>query len=335
MIRAMWEFLSDLRLTFWTLLACVLLFVIGSIYTGNNYSYFDIMNEMTIQSWLLTLGLRDPALVWWLPFLFAALFLLALNTFCCSLKRIAQIWPHRTKTPFGSFMLKLSPSLVHILFLMVMGGHLLTVTLGSWDRYPLNQGESVMLSRPAMSVTVNNIEHRHYSDESLLRKRIKHTTASLTSESGAVIVLSFLKPASFNGYHFHLDMIKKKRTDLLTEQQLLNTQAAGTDDETCNKAHVYHAPKTDESQQLYLLVIADPGLGLIMAAFAGIVSLMSWYFFMVSRGTIRFSERRRSMMRRIDATTFFQKELFRSIKGCLQAQSNPSGSEQSPLQLRK
>lgn len=272
--------LGSLRLTFWILLACVALFFIGSFYMGSNYAYFDTMNEMTLQGWMINKGILRPGLIWWLPPVLIALFLLGLNTFCCSLKRIMALWPTRKGTGRRTFMLRLSPSLVHCFFLIILCGHCITSVAGSWERYKLSEGETIRLAGPGVDLAVDCITHTYYDQNSLLYDRIAQTTVLLRDSADKKITVSFLHPAVLGSYHLHLDMVKKRRSGSDNKQKPVETELAG---ESCNKEQVYKVTPDTDKQKLFLLVIRDPGIYLIMTGFVFILSLMTWYFVELSR----------------------------------------------------
>ncbi len=274
MIRKLWNVIGDIRLSFWLLLAAAALFFTGSLYTSLDFSYFKAMNELRIQDWLSRELPARPGANWWLVPLFAVLFLLGVNTVICTLNRVIALFSARTKTDYR-FVLALLPSVVHLLFITVMLGHAVTITMGSWNRLPLAEGAVLQIDPSVPPLTVGTIKDEFFQEGSFLANRIRQTTVPLAG-AGDEIRLSYLDSIKYHGYRLHLDMVKKK-----TPGNHENRHAQMADSkETCNRSETFRSGKRtrEPAQELYLLAIADPGLPVILASFSLILVIMTWYF---------------------------------------------------------
>ncbi len=278
MMRAIWDFISDLRTSFRLLMASVAFFLVGSVYAMNNYEFIDLMNYFKIQERMMNQGAARPGITWWLYPLILSLFLLGVNTFCCSLNRLAQIWALRNSLGRRTFLLRISPSMVHCFFLLVMFGHLLTSALGEWESHPLAEGEQVKLGSGEI-LTVSYISHAYFGDETLMSGRIAQTSVLLRDRSGTEIPVEYLKPGSCGGYELFLNMVKEPKKDFTAPRR---TPEAPAPDENCNKERVY---KTDGqgSRKLMLMAVKDRGLPLITTGFVFILGIMTWYFIELGR----------------------------------------------------
>jgi hypothetical protein len=278
MLRTTWNALCSLRLTFRLLMACTALFLTGAVYATGNYEFFDSMNSARIQDWIIEKGAMKPGITWWLYPLLACLVLLAINTSCCSLDRIAQIWGLRKSLARRTLYLRLAPSIIHCFFLIVLFGHLLTSSMGEWERYPLVEGGSLELASGEM-LTVSYIDHTYFDENSLMNGRIAQTSVLLRNSCGAEIYLKYLEPASYGPYRLMLDMVKDRKRDIPSAQY---EPRMSQERESCNKEHIYNTDRQGE-QKLFLLAIKDQGLGLVITGFIFILAIMVWYFIEMAR----------------------------------------------------
>ncbi len=275
MAKKIWNALGDIRLTFWLLMAGAAIFLIGVAYTLMDFAYFKAMNEVRIQDWIIRELPSRPGANWWIPVLLAILFLLGINTAICSTNRVIEILKGR-KQINHRFILSLLPSAVHCLFLVVLAGHVATVTAGSWNRLLLVEGAEIIINDSMPPMTVKAIDDSFFPVDSLLKKRISQTEVTLSPGNGEDIHLSYLDSIRHSGYRLHLDMVKER----YPERQKIRHTGSVDKDETCNRSETYltREGKREKTQALHLLVISDPGLPVILTAFTLILVLMSWYF---------------------------------------------------------
>lgn len=275
MIKKIWDFLGDIRLSFWLLLAAAGLFFTGMLHSSFDFSYFRAMNELRIQDWLARELPARPGANWWLVPLLGALFLLGVNTVICTANRVVALFRSRTRTDYR-FMISLFPSIIHVLFITVMIGHAVTITMGTWIRIPIAEGAVLRINPDLPPLSVERIEDTYFPKGSRIEKRIMQTSVTLAGEDGAKMRLSYLDDIRYGGYRLHLDMVKEK---VRFTHRDLHVQAS-EDGETCNRAEMYRSRerKREPSQRIFLLAIADPGLPVILTAFSLILIIMTWYF---------------------------------------------------------
>lgn len=277
-MKKFWNFISDLQLTFWLLVVITSLLVIGGVYSVIDYTFVDSINSARVQDWFFSTGIQSLHKSWWLPALFLAFTLFAVNTAACSVDRIITLLKKRKTMPFKTFTILLSPSLIHIAFLVILAGHFVTFTAFKQERLPLLAGNEITL--PDGSVyNVGDIRTQYYGDDTLLRDRIYQMKVSLSpkSRTGNMRELFFAEPQRAGFSHLHLD-VDKKAAKMFMRKRKIHT------DETCNKEQIYNTAEYGNRSmgpKIFLLVTTDPGLPLIVAGFVFLIIIMVWYYYQV------------------------------------------------------
>lgn len=141
------------------------------------------------------------------------------------------------------FFLKITPSFIHLCFLTMLVGHLMSMTSGFNKVVPIT---SELDSTLPIQAKVLDHQCDYYSSPELLKGYTKQCTVSLKVQTPGETELkqvSFLHPFSYQGFTFHLNMDKKAKASLLQ-----------------------------------IVVKHDPGLKLILPGFIALILLMLWYF---------------------------------------------------------
>lgn len=274
------DIIGDLRIAFWLLLAVAVIMWIGSLYASAEYQLFDSLNGVRVQDWFSEKGLGALSSTWWLPALFFAFALLGLNTAACTLRRVMALWPRRTDMPAKRFMVLLSPSIIHLLFIGMLSGHLLTFTALTQEKAPIEEGVVLDLAGTG-EFMVKSVKNEFFDKGSLLADRIRQTTVELSFMKNGVertVPLEFLHSISMNGALLQLDMQKRKMSGAPITQNPA--------DETCNKEHNYHYAELlkETRPQLYIIATRDPGLFILIPGFALVILVMGWYFYQIGFG---------------------------------------------------
>jgi hypothetical protein len=284
MLKKIWNFSGTLQFTFWAIILTVLFFLTGVFYTGQNYEFFHKLNETRLQDWLSENFINYIGISWWLPLLFVSLTALGINTFICSIDRIRVIIKKQNNISFRKYFHILSPTLIHWLFMIVMAGHLITFTIGEWRRFPLEKDGRIKINE-SLVLTVESIGNIYYKKNSFLENRIAQTNVIFRDKLNTKIKLSYLNPVSYNGYNFHLDMIRKKgkHHDHKSHKDK-KIDINKSEKENCNKADIYNIKKKKlaEKRKLQVLVTKDPGLDITIYAFILILIIMTWYYIEIS-----------------------------------------------------
>lgn len=273
-MKRLLEVTGDLRLAFWLILAAGAVMWIGSIYSSVNFSLINSMNGVPLSSWFTSKGIANITVTWWIPAMFFVFFLLGINTIACTINRMSGLIPRRKILGREKFLVLISPSVIHILFIIMLAGHFMSFTAIMQEKISVDEGQKIYVSGIG-DVTVTSIKNVFFPDSSLLANRIKQTTAAVEINKDGVLhpySISFMEPVLINGNIIQLDMEKRKENLIVKPLPK---------DETCNKEKKFHYNGTtgQENPQLYLLVTRDPGLFLLLPGFIIVIIIMGWYFY--------------------------------------------------------
>lgn len=248
MFKALWQFLANVKLTLYLLFLVALNLAIGALYIKFYPDTFRPLNQLLFQEWLTA---YPTGKAWWTFSLFSLLALLGVNTFACTLERLTALWSRRQEYSFNRFFLIISPSLMHICFLVALSGHALSVFYGTHKEFPIKTGDIITL--PAFTLEIKEVRPVFFENP-LLQNPLKQCRVALDLKTPSRTLskeISFLHPLWFRGWSFILDMNQKT--------------------------------KPGEPPCFRLLMKRDPGSKLIL--FGGIMLsfLMAWYFLHINQ----------------------------------------------------
>jgi len=178
MLTRAWKTAASLRLTFWLLMLAVLFFVIGSVYMRMEKEVLPLLNFQLLPAWLARWGLPRIGLSWWLFGLLFTLLLLGINTFACSIDRLGRLLPQRRQMARGEFAVAVVPTLVHLVFLLVLGGHLLSSAVGSVETVSCAPGRAASLGG-GRSLEVLAVRYDTHAAPPALAGKLKGMSAEL------------------------------------------------------------------------------------------------------------------------------------------------------------
>jgi hypothetical protein len=251
MIKKIWDFCGDIKVNFWLILAISLNLAIGSYFIRYNPKLFAPLNQSLIQDWFMEYGQYQPGKICWLAIFLVLAFFLGTNTFACAAKRIIQLWPQKNQLGFRMFSIKIAPSLVHLLFLIVLAGHFASLIIGYQQNIPVQLNQKIYLPE-GNSVEVISQYIERYTAPKAFDGAIRQCTVILkirNKEAVGTKELSVLNPVYWQGMSIHLDVLTKRDSQ-----------------------------KTEASPELKLIVKKDPGIAVVIMCFAAICLLMLWYF---------------------------------------------------------
>ncbi|MEE4609255.1 MAG: nucleoside deaminase [Desulfobacteraceae bacterium] len=277
MPKTIWNALGDIRLAVILLLAASATLLTGSFYAEDHFSLFMALNHMRIQDWLPPQWASQPALVWWIPVLFAIMALLGINTFVCAANRCLRLFGQRRSMARGRFFYLLTPSLVHFLFITIMLGHLATFTAGRWQSLPLAADSPIAVSREAPVYRVETIQDECYPDTSALGNRLRQTAVTLAGAGGQTRRLQYGQPAFIDGRFLFID--KAPRGKIAHPKPM----PAGSPPARRPGPASAEAAQGPNTGQPLLLIVSDPGLAVIIFGLTLIMALMIGYFLFKSR----------------------------------------------------
>ena len=245
MVKALWRFLTSVKLSLYLLFLLALNLTIGAYYIKYYPDIFRPLNQMLFQEWFKIFGDEKS---WWIFSLFFLLVSLGINTGACTLERLAGLWVKRRGSAFGQFFLKLSPSLMHIFFLIALSGHALSVFTGAQKVIPIKAGDTI----PVALGTLEIKEVRPvFWNNPLLKNPLRQCAVVLNLKTASQTYskeISFLHPGWFRGWSLHLDVDQKSKEQL----------------------------------PLRVIMKNDPGSRFILLGGALMSVLMLWYFFQLT-----------------------------------------------------
>ena len=245
MLKSVWRLIGNVRVTFWILLIISLTLATGSYYIRYYPQVFRPLNDFLFQDWYRKYGQEYPGLIWWIWILFGLLIALGINILACTTDRLYSLWSKHDQMDFKTFLFKVTPSLIHVCFLIILSGHLLSLISGmNTEISTTPEVENILPGQSSVSILDQSCEF--YSSPEMLKGLLKQCSVSLELHrpGGTTFKkIGFLRPYLWQGFSFHLIRDKK---------------AAGPG--------------------LKIAVKRDPGLKLILPGFTALVLLMLWYF---------------------------------------------------------
>ncbi|MBI5603847.1 MAG: hypothetical protein HY879_10880 [Deltaproteobacteria bacterium] len=184
MFQKIWNWCGNVKITFYLFLFISLNLVAGSYFIKFNSALFNPLNHLLLQEWLIGYGINEPFKILWLGSLLGLLTLLGINTLVCAWNRIRLLWPKRTQMPFKIFSIKVTPSLIHLCFLVILAGHFISLIQGYNAVLSAKPGESIRLpDRTEIKILEQQCEY--YQFPPALQQSIKQCTVTLGLFSGA------------------------------------------------------------------------------------------------------------------------------------------------------
>lgn len=243
MLQGIWKFCGNVKVTFYLLLFIAFNLAAASFYVKLYPQIFRPLNNFLLQDWFRLYGQNHTDKTWWLWTMFGLLLALGFNTGICTLDRIINLLAKRKQMSLKIFLIKMTPSFIHICFLIMLTGHFISMISGFNRSLPAATGSE--MSMP-VHIQVLDKQCDYYSSPELLKGSVKQCTVSLKLQvqgETALKQISFLKPATWKSFNFHLIRDKKAK-----------------------------------EEGLQIIIKHDPGLKFILSGFTALVVLMLWYF---------------------------------------------------------
>jgi hypothetical protein len=244
---AAWRLLASTELAIWLLFAISLTLAVGSQCAKREPAVAEL-NFLRFQEWL---AVRGATASWWLWVLFALLLAFGLNTAVCTTERLAFLLRRRKEFRSRAFAVSIAPSVMHLLFLVIVSGHAVSQFTATIRRMPAAEGARLALPPGVLEVKRSGCTRR---PEPGLTHLVQGCSASLVLSSAGreeERTVAILHPIRWQGYSVHL----KPRG----------------------------LAKPGERAALELVVKKDAGLALILAGNVALSLLMLWYFPIVIR----------------------------------------------------
>ncbi len=133
------NFFLSLKTAVWLLTGLICVFFLGSYLMPAYRDIHGAMNDRLLVEWVGQVAVDHPWVTGWFFLALAALILLAINTIACSIQAVKGKWTA------DDFLLRISPQMVHLAFLVILLAHLLGAGWGYRLSGMLPEGASVRL----------------------------------------------------------------------------------------------------------------------------------------------------------------------------------------------
>lgn len=254
MAKRIWKFISGIKATLWLTAAAITLLLTGSFYIKAYKMGFNPLNQLLVQDWFRAWGFQNLDKTWWFLALIGILFLFGINTACCVLDRLAFHWNRRRMTGTKMFLVKVTPTIIHAYFGIMLAGHFASVGFGYRSRdmdFVSRPGETSRYTLPGnVKMTVGEPECEFYPGPFAGRIRQCRIGLRFTADGRSVDEeIAIARPLFWNGFQIHMSQVFEK------DQQ---------------------APFSTPVFQL--LIKRDPGLQLIMICFPILILLTLLFY---------------------------------------------------------
>ena len=210
-IKNAWEFSGSRSLSAWLLFGIAIVISIGSVIMRHHQPVFYSLGRVLLPEWIGTYGVENLSITWWLFLSLLLFFFLAVNTFVCTTNRVIGLLEKFTSLHKSTFFLKFSPHIMHIGFILLLVGHLISHTIGvnlTNNIIQKNGTISVCLSDLKVGLKDLKVEFEKGTLFKSLEGSPKNISASLSFIGPKCIkdkVISINRPVWFNGLSFHMD----------------------------------------------------------------------------------------------------------------------------------
>ncbi|HOP41294.1 MAG TPA: hypothetical protein PLI53_09650 [Geobacteraceae bacterium] len=242
------RFFCSVDLSIRLLLGLSLLLLVGGIEARLHPAIFGRLNFQRFQDWFPT---HDLESTWWVWLLFFLLTLFAINTAACTTERLLELVKNRHEQASYSFLMLLSPSIMHLCFLAIIGGHAISQFSAESREVPAQAATAIQLNSGVLKIIDCRCSyHREPGLAGLAKTCTAHLSFS-TTEGITTRSVSLLQPILLDGFNVHLVMAGKTELGKIPAMKLVLRK--------------------------------DLGLGFILFGNLILCLLMTWYFPVIIR----------------------------------------------------
>jgi len=238
---------------------------------GDRSQLYKDLNTTAIWQWMGDVRSRDLAVFAAMVLLIAALAALALNTFACTVNRLAELARSNGKQMGRARIFQLwAPTLMHILFFLVLGGHMATFTFGKWQLRTVKSGDIISYATGMPPLKAGDFSRRVYQNEGPLKGGVIHHEFQ-AEISVRRHIISELRPLRLPNGDWLLLLPPQKK------EQPKPEPAEEPEDCSGEERHV-SPPSFNPAQPVKLKQVSDPGIFFLFTGFGLILILMGTYY---------------------------------------------------------
>jgi cytochrome c biogenesis protein ResB len=211
-IKKFWDFLGRSSLSIWLIYALSIDILVGSVIMKHHPRLFFSMERLMLQEWIVSYGTEGLHITWWFFLALFLVFLLAVNTFVCTTNRVISIIGRFADSDRYGFFLRLSPHIIHVGFMLILLGQLISHTLGvNLHSNILHVGgrKAVPCSDISVALTDLKIEFfekgTHFLGMEGKPENVAGILSIIDSEGVHKRTISINRPVWHKGWSFHLE----------------------------------------------------------------------------------------------------------------------------------
>ncbi len=269
-LRRTWKTLAGLSLSIWLLLLSSLLMLLNSHLATRWPEVYHALNTTPIWTWLRDTRTAKPAVFAAIVMLLASLGAFAVNILACTLDRLGELLKTRMSGGPSRAFVAWAPTLMHVLFFLVLAGHMATFSLGRWQNHVVRQGQSLRYSPGHPPLVIGGFSRSTRQVQGALRGSVIAHRIELRV-GGKEAVISELRPLRLGNGDWLL---------LLPPQQKSGQRhrpLEGPVDCSGEERHARPIPFSG-GQPITLKQVSDPGVHFLFFGFGLILVLMGLHY---------------------------------------------------------
>ncbi|MCB2190072.1 MAG: hypothetical protein KQI62_00810 [Deltaproteobacteria bacterium] len=210
-LRGLWRFFGSAALSVVLLLSLVVVLCCGYYLFEAAPQVYEPLNRLLLWDWLASYGMGELGNAWWFFAFLILLGLLVANTMVCTWQKVAVLVRRGTKGSRLDFILRFSPHLMHLAFIIILASHLVTYVFGlNVQNNVVLPGREITIPGSDIKLKLMGIKSLFYEGDRLAfyrnRALTQDITLSLRHGQGEATVrsLAFNSPIWYGGYSIHL-----------------------------------------------------------------------------------------------------------------------------------
>ena len=169
-LRTVWKGIASLFLSVWLLVISSVVVLFNSELAVRQSGLYQKLNTTPLWCWLDQTCHGDLLVFIAVLMLIVSLGALGLNTLACTITRLAELNRLKgKKRGSGKAFVAWAPTLMHVLFFLILASHMATFSFGQWRQYTVRQGESLHFSRDFYPLTITSFSRSVRQDEGPLQ----------------------------------------------------------------------------------------------------------------------------------------------------------------------
>lgn len=271
LFRIIWRKMAALSLSVWLLIISSLIMLLNSEVAVRHPQIYYALNTTSLWIWLDQTRHSNLLVFVAVIMLVVSLAALALNTLACTISRIVELSRFRGKKlgPRRAF-LAWAPTLMHILFFLLLAGHMAAFSFGEWQHHTVRKGESLHFSPDFLPLTITSFSRTLRQGQGPLQNTTISHEVGLQID-GKSEVISEMQPLKLPNGHWLVFLAPQQKDKKGRVPVDAPVDCSG--DERHAQAILF-----DPSQPIKLKQVFDPGVYFLFIGFGLILILLGLYY---------------------------------------------------------